>query len=562
MSVIRVKCADQDLRLEGAPVISAGGVNTDYLAVEFTGTEWDGYTKYATFSRSAFLTFRVPLDAQNQCRIPNTILAEPGSMRFGVYGVKGADRRTSVVLAYPIQEGAYVKAAETDTAAVTGLSEELIADIIQEVTSANGYTLSTVDASVSSTSTNPVQNKVLKAYIDAKVAEGGGGSGGTGGGTGVSVTGAEIDASGHLILTLSDTSTIDAGTAKGANGVTFVPAVSSAGVLSWTNDGNLTNPAPVTIKGANGANGTNGTNGTDGVSVTNATINASGHLILTLSNSNTIDAGLVSSGGGSGGGSAGADGVGIQSITKTSTSGLVDTYTITLTNGGTYTFTVTNGANGANGTDGADGDDGATFTPSVDSAGNLSWTNDGGLANPQTVNIKGDKGDSGAPGSPGAKGATFTPSVDSAGNLSWTNDGGLANPATVNIKGDKGDSGAGETDSGWMPLTLENGITAHDASFAVTPQYRKIGNHVYIKGHIYTSIPSGGSKLIATIPEGFRPVSGTHYDICECGGQRLGRFYASSTGNLAVEWVIAVASTSGQYTGVGWIQIDMDYLTD
>lgn len=556
MSIIRVKCVDQDLRLEDAPVISAGGVNTDYLAVEFAGTEWDGYTRYATFSRSAFLTFRVPLDAQNQCRVPNTILAEPGSMRFGVYGVKGADRRTSVVLAYPIQEGAYVKAAETDTAAVTGLSEELIADIIAEVTAANGYTLSTVDSSVSSTSTNPVQNKVLKAYIDAKVAEGGGGSGG--GGSGVSVTGAEIDASGHLIITLSDTSTIDAGTAKGANGVTFVPSVSSAGVLSWTNDGSLTNPAPVTIKGANGTNGTNGTNGADGVSVTNATINASGHLIITLSNTNTIDAGLVSSGGGSGGGTAGADGVGIQSIAKTSTNGLVDTYTITLTNGGTYTFTVTNGADGTNGTNGIDGDDGATFTPLVDAAGNLSWTNDGGLANPQAVNIKGPAGSAGAPGSPGAKGTTFTPSVDSAGNLSWTNDGGLDNPATVNIKGDSGDS---VEDTGWLPLTLEDGITVHDASFAVTPQYRKIGNHVYIKGHIYTSVPSGGSKLIATMPDGFRPPIGTHYDLGECGGQRVARIYSNSGGNLAVEWVANIGS-SGQYTGVGWIQIDMDYLTD
>ena len=45
-----------------------------------------------------------------------------------------------------------------------------------------------------------------------------------------------------------------------------------------------------------------------------------------------------------------------------------------------------------------DGDDGATFTPSVDSAGNLSWTNNKGLTNPPTVNIKGPKGDSGSGG--------------------------------------------------------------------------------------------------------------------------------------------------------------------
>lgn len=45
----------------------------------------------------------------------------------------------------------------------------------------------------------------------------------------------------------------------------------------------------------------------------------------------------------------GAAGVGIVSIEKTATSGLVDTYTITLSNGDTETFTVTNGATGTGG---------------------------------------------------------------------------------------------------------------------------------------------------------------------------------------------------------------------
>jgi len=45
-------------------------------------------------------------------------------------------------------------------------------------------------------------------------------------------------------------------------------------------------------------------------------------------------------------GDTGDTGVGISSITKTGTSGLVDTYTITYTNGNTTTFTVTNGQNG------------------------------------------------------------------------------------------------------------------------------------------------------------------------------------------------------------------------
>ena len=55
------------------------------------------------------------------------------------------------------------------------------------------------------------------------------------------------------------------------------------------------------------------------------------------------------------------------------------------------------------------GTDGATFTPSVDANGNISWSNDAGLPNPQTRNIKGpkgDKGDTGARGPAGATGAT------------------------------------------------------------------------------------------------------------------------------------------------------------
>lgn len=102
----------------------------------------------------------------------------------------------------------------------------------------------------------------------------------------------------------------------------------------------------------------------DGVSITNASINSSGYLIITLSDNTTINAGLAQ-GSGSGGGGTGPAGVGIQSITKTSTSGLVDTYTITLTDGNTSTFTVTNGATGPMGPQGPKGDN-ATFTATVE----------------------------------------------------------------------------------------------------------------------------------------------------------------------------------------------------
>lgn len=47
---------------------------------------------------------------------------------------------------------------------------------------------------------------------------------------------------------------------------------------------------------------------------------------------------------------------------------------------------------------------GGYFTPSVDSNGNLSWTNNMELHNPETVNIKGIKGNDGKDGATGPVG--------------------------------------------------------------------------------------------------------------------------------------------------------------
>ena len=114
-------------------------------------------------------------------------------------------------------------------------------------------------------------------------------------------------------------------------------------------------------------------------------------------------------------GTNGKDGVSVSSVKQTTTStadGGTNVVTVTLSNGTTSTFNVkngskgSNGTNGTNGTNGKDGTNGATFTPSVDSAGNLSWTNNGGLTNPPTVNIKGPKGDKGDAGSGGSGGGS------------------------------------------------------------------------------------------------------------------------------------------------------------
>ncbi len=59
--------------------------------------------------------------------------------------------------------------------------------------------------------------------------------------------------------------------------------------------------------------------------------------------------------------------------------------------------------------------------------------------------VQGEPGVRGEPGAQGEPGPVFVPAVDAAGNLTWTNNGGLPNPPARNIRGPQGLPGSAET---------------------------------------------------------------------------------------------------------------------
>lgn len=106
------------------------------------------------------------------------------------------------------------------------------------------------------------------------------------------------------------------------------------------------------------------------------------------------------------------------------------------------------GSPGKDGADGAPGQDGFSPSASVAETGTgatITITDKTGTTTTEIKNGKdgapGKAGTNGKDGAPGADGTTFTPSVSAAGDLSWTNDGGKANPAPVNLKGPQGETG-------------------------------------------------------------------------------------------------------------------------
>ena len=111
-----------------------------------------------------------------------------------------------------------------------------------------------------------------------------------------------------------------------------------------------------------------------------------------------------------------------------------------------------------------DGEDGATFTPSVDSKGNLSWSNNKGLTNPTTVNIKGakgDKGDTGAPGAKGDKGDKGEPGIQ----------GTQGAKGFQGAKGDNGDKGDKGNDGLTTAISVNGNIYSHSNGTITLPNY-------------------------------------------------------------------------------------------
>ena len=126
-----------------------------------------------------------------------------------------------------------------------------------------------------------------------------------------------------------------------------------------------------------------------------------------------------------------------------------------------------NGTNGTNGKDGVDGENGATFTPNVSATGDLSWTNDKGLNNPTTVNIKGEKGDKGDTGSQGIQGLKGDKGEQGP-------QGPQGEKGEKGDKGDKGDTGAAGKDGLTTSISVNNTTYTHVDGTITLPNYPSI----------------------------------------------------------------------------------------
>ena len=164
------------------------------------------------------------------------------------------------------------------------------------------------------------------------------------------------------------------------NGISSIVKTSTVGLMDiYTITYTDSTTALFTVtNGAQGIQGIQGEKGEDGHSPV-ITIGENGNWFIDGVDTTQKSLGLK-----------GDTGNGIASIVKTSTEGLIDTYTITYTDGSTTTFVVTNGENGIQGIQGESGEDG--HSPVITIGENGNWFIDGVDTTQKAQGLKGDTG--------------------------------------------------------------------------------------------------------------------------------------------------------------------------
>lgn len=186
---MKLKATGQTLELVEPERLVSGSVEIYTAAFEFDAA-WDGYAKTAVFRDDSYRAVEVALTG-NCCMVPWEILRAGKYIHVGVYGVNGGKRYPTIYTANGLRV--------LDGALPANPSQPPSPTEYEQLLSMIGDTsaLKTTDKSS------------LVAAINEIYQAGGGGK---------SVTDAQVNGDGDLIITLSDGTTINAGHVVGADG--------------------------------------------------------------------------------------------------------------------------------------------------------------------------------------------------------------------------------------------------------------------------------------------------------------------------------------------------------
>lgn len=116
-------------------------------------------------------------------------------------------------------------------------------------------------------------------------------------------------------------------------------------------------------------------------------------------------------------------------------------------------------------------------------------------------------------------------------------------------------------DTGWKTLQILSQYTTGFTPGTPAPQYRKIGNVVYLRGNIIVDMDNIDviEGIFAGLPAGFEPAK-TTYRLVAGEGDRQARLHIDTSGNININYFKTYAGST--VTGSHWLQLDCSFLTD
>lgn len=186
---MRLRATGQTLELVESERLVSGSVEIYTAAFEFDPA-WDGYAKTAVFTDDMGRSAEIAL-TDNTCTVPWEILRAGRYIHIGIYGVNGDKRYPTIYTANGLRVFEGALPANPSQPPIPTEYEQLLSMI------GDTAALKTTDKSS------------LVAAINEIYQAGGGGK---------SVTDAQVNGDGDLIITLSDGTTINAGHVVGADG--------------------------------------------------------------------------------------------------------------------------------------------------------------------------------------------------------------------------------------------------------------------------------------------------------------------------------------------------------
>lgn len=235
-----------------SPVIAADSLNYLTARFNFTGSEWEGYTRWAHF-RKGETVYDIELDENNTITEDKALNLTSGEWDIYLTGTKGNARLTSTVVIVTVKESGLIDAPLH--VIPQSVAEQIDAKAAQALLTAQAVKKAADAGKFDGKSFQILGYYESAAALAEAVPEPEAGSAyGVG-------TGAPYDV---YIWDAAHGAWINNGPlqgAKGDTGTTYTPHVDANGSLTWTNDGGKENPQTQNIRGPKGDTGVAGAAG-------------------------------------------------------------------------------------------------------------------------------------------------------------------------------------------------------------------------------------------------------------------------------------------------------------